>query len=261
MNYKRYDNFWYPSGKSFSYESPPPLYRMSGLELRKSPGKGIGVFATRKFSFGDIVTMYPTSPPGESRVDEYLLKLPSGSVTGERITTIGPVDIGIRVGHMINDACRPIKFSSWPGLHVWEPAIREYKKSGYELANVAFAVDGSVRALRDIEQGEELVTTYGAVYWAMIDFGPDISGYLSLFVKKMDVSLHQFCALLKPDVATMAYSVGMIPRSGIKAYSLCLRMCAMFIMVSDIPIAAFVNAQSLLLAVYKKAGGKRIGFM
>ena len=171
-----------------------PAVRVGPSSL--GPSAGDGVFACRRIEEGELVTWSVQSP--ENAPDtSHVPKLPSGGTnpyavnTLELLATQGNYELADPnkrcpetdgVGHLINDgAC--IEAFAWTDdqrrLRDGQGEVRRYLKVsedrrnvermgvGHPVANGPFAVSETFvyLASRDIDQGEELFTSYGPTYW------------------------------------------------------------------------------------------------
>lgn len=137
---------------------PNPEFERESLEPRPSgiPGAGFGLFATRKFCAGAVVCVYR----GRTLTTSEAAKLE----TAERyyLMRVGPqryVDASAEdscLARFINDARRAAKQTCW----------FDKQPDGAPGYDTPVAL---VRALRDIEAGEELFAPYGSWYWVSFD--------------------------------------------------------------------------------------------
>lgn len=119
-------------------EAREPIGPSMGIEVRHSPGKGRGVFATRRFAKGEIVERAPVLVVPE---DEHELLVPT--VLNSYVFGWGDgVAVCLGFGSIYN--------------HAWQPSV-EYLKN-LEGSFIDFV------ALRDIEAGEELFVNYASSY-------------------------------------------------------------------------------------------------
>ena len=153
-----------------------------GVVLKESPGKGMGVFATKAFKKDAFVAVYPSHMVGveldSERVawqtdckytldyinklaKDYGQKIIGGVVAGD------PLRLDEGLGHMVNDGARS---RSPADVEVYK---RVSKAKENVIPHILSALPNDIqtatvlmRATRDIEVGEELLYSYGAAYWS-----------------------------------------------------------------------------------------------
>lgn len=113
----------------------PPV----GLEIRHSPGRGRGVFATRAFARGEVIERAPVLVVPEDEHEHLVPTVLNSYVFG---WGEGAVAVCLGFGSIYN--------------HAWAPSV-EYVK------HLAESVIDFV-ALRDIAPGEELFVNYASSY-------------------------------------------------------------------------------------------------
>ena len=141
------------------------------------PGAGRGLFAATDISKGEMVTCYPgdilLQPTGLIGVPEYLekdekllrtllFKYSVGSIR-DGIAVMGlpeKVDDMAYAGHLINDGAKP---------PTCQAELERYVQESEHVRNVEHCPLENIHmvtiALRDIQKGEELLVSYGPVYW------------------------------------------------------------------------------------------------
>ena len=153
--------------------------RNAGVRVADSPGKGLGVYASRDFRRGKVITVYPAhaemvygdDKPGWKgwrvsqeysmehawrMVSDYAVDAPGHSVAGD------PDRRDEGVGHLINDGAR----CQHPGAEEIYRRVSHAKENTVPytlLCGREFLIQ--MRATRDIEAGEELFFSYGLPYW------------------------------------------------------------------------------------------------
>lgn len=105
-----------------------------GIEVRPSPGKGRGVFATRSFIAGEMVERAPVLALRPEDVDAATATVLGSYVFGWR----GTVAVGLGFASVYN--------------HAWDPSLHYYKR--FDDGVLEFV------AARDIAAGEELTINY-----------------------------------------------------------------------------------------------------
>lgn len=143
----------------------------------KVPGAGRGLFAATDIKKGELITCYPgdilLQPNGLLGVPEYLekdekllrtllFKYSVGSIR-DGIAVMGlpeKVDDMAYAGHLINDGAKP---------PTNEAELERYVQESEHCRNVEHCPLENIHmvtiALRDIKAGEELLVSYGPVYW------------------------------------------------------------------------------------------------
>jgi hypothetical protein len=154
---------------------------LNKVEVNPSAIHGLGIFAKQKLLKNDLITIYPAhyiSFHRNVKVGSYL-----GNCCGEITDNIkksyayhinkhyviyGQPDLTRNpayLGHMINDGA---KGHSTKNVYNQTDAFLYYKVS-MALRNAEFVVLGgllvAVLATRDIDPGEEILTSYGYKYW------------------------------------------------------------------------------------------------
>ena len=158
------------------------LSNACGVVLKESLGKGMGVFATKAFKKDSFVTVYPSHMVGVELDIECVVWMRNREYTMEYVNKLSkdycqriiggviagdPALLEDGLGHMVNDGARS-----------HSPAdVEVYKRISKAKENVIphilsrFPYDIReatvfMRAIRDIEIGEELFYSYGAAYWS-----------------------------------------------------------------------------------------------
>lgn len=151
--------------------------------VKSSPIHGNGVFARRKIKKGDIITMYPCDGfilniPGNGDLhakangdamlytEAALLSAYSATVGLTGVSICGDPDkhTNAACGHIINDGSSLLKDDFEP-----EDVVK-YMEESTATCNCYFvSLSGVVLAVvacKDINKGEEVLTSYGAAFWA-----------------------------------------------------------------------------------------------
>ena len=156
-----------------------------GVVLKESPGKGMGVFATKVFKKDSFVAVYPSHMVG-TKLDtervawmcnreytmeyanelskDYSQKILGGVIAGD------PALLEDGLGHMVNDGARshsPADVEVYRRISKAKENVIPHILSGlpyheYDIREATVFM----RATRDIEIGEELLYSYGAAYWS-----------------------------------------------------------------------------------------------
>ena len=154
----------------------------SGLVLKESPGKGMGVFTTKTFKKDAFITVYPSHMVGVQLDSERVAWMASREYTMEYINELAkgygqkimngviagdPALLADGFGHMVNDGARS---RSPADVEVYK-RISQAKENAipYVLSVLPYDIQEAtvfMRATRDIEIGEELLYSYGAKYWS-----------------------------------------------------------------------------------------------
>ena len=153
-----------------------------GVVLKESPGKGMGVFATKAFKKNSFVTIYPSHMVGAELDSErvawmrnreytmgcvdklskdYCQRIIGGVIAGD------PALLEDGLGHMVNDGARshsPADVEIYRRISKAKENVIPHILSGfpYDIREATVFM----RATRDIEIGEELFYSYGAAYWS-----------------------------------------------------------------------------------------------
>ena len=139
------------------------------LRVDRSPGKGLGVFAVTSFKKGEMVAMYPdVDAETELHHDEYLLRVGDKFYTGRpwegRVPSYEAASPPSNVAHLFNDCAKIVCRDEWPGLRAWCDDANNYTEESIRGANVSNEGRRFV-ATRDVAAGEEILYSYGAMYW------------------------------------------------------------------------------------------------
>ena len=138
------------------------------IEIKDSPIHGVGVFATQFIPKGTHITKYNdarvfkdtelTDKDQVTRLElDYVFRAADGKVL---VPDYKLRDVS-QCGQLINDAAN---VDAIPNDTVIEPHLKSiirYYKSPYNAA-----LNENIRALKDIQPGEEILTLYGYGYWA-----------------------------------------------------------------------------------------------
>ena len=161
-----------------------------GVVLKESPGKGMGVFATKAFKKDSFVTVYPshmvsldvkmvsfteldiecvawmcnrdyTMEYVNKLSKDYCQRIIGGVIAGD------PALLEDGLGHMVNDGARshsPADVEIYRRISKAKENVIPHILSGfpYDIREATVFM----RATRDIEIGEELFYSYGAAYWS-----------------------------------------------------------------------------------------------
>ncbi len=156
-------------------------------EVRKSPKRGLGLFATKSLRSGEIITLYPADGvsvyfdcdcgrraafvhtfPGMDAVMEAVYSMDVPAVAGRKCNIVGnpnDIDDPAYLGHMANDVAQ-LKTTASP------QEITIYERVAEKGANAVLCIDREDRptaalvvARRNIQSGEEIFVSYGAHYW------------------------------------------------------------------------------------------------
>lgn len=166
------------------------LYKRKGwnnvlapVEVRDAGAKGRGVFATRDIKKGEVVTMYPAHAVGIDHYEKrgnttWEMSLPN---MGDHIVDyIWTVKKGINIagakyvtypatcGHIINYAASVDLVKEILAKGSGGKRSKQYAKDSTKGSNVKCEFQHNVAAIRaskDIARGDELLISYGALYW------------------------------------------------------------------------------------------------
>jgi len=114
------------------------MYKLDGVEVRKAPGKGRGVFATRAFKKDEAVEISP------------VVAMTNGDGEIAACTKLG--EYTFNIGSDTSDGC---------AMALGYAALYNHSAKG---ENCLYTLSESVivvTALRDIKKGEELLFNYG----------------------------------------------------------------------------------------------------
>ena len=135
----------------------------AGIEIRSTPSKGLGAFATRDFAEGEYIGRYTGVCMTFSEAEAALA---SGDTSGDYFATlnIGPLN----VGPLIVDA-EDYQVSSWARFinHSRRNNCRnvELRQPLEPVFDGRVPLGLYVQSCRDINAGEELLIQYGGEYW------------------------------------------------------------------------------------------------
>lgn len=162
-----------------SYDPPCPSANNILCEVKQS-NHGRGVFATRDIKKGETVTLYPAhniaTPLENGRHDitgicqyeyEYAVTHPK---TGERHTGDKMKEDPFFLGHLINDFCSFVGEFKEKAKGQGETMMK-YLLHAETFQNVEFKAGMhfiSIKASKDIKEGEELLITYTPCYWTKL---------------------------------------------------------------------------------------------
>jgi hypothetical protein len=153
-----------------------------GVVLKESPGKGMGVFATKAFKKDSFVAVYPSHMVGTELDGERVAWMCNREYTMEYVNKLSK-DYGQKImggviagdpalledgmGHMVNDGARsrsPADVEVYKRISKAKENVIPHILSGlpYDIQEATVFM----RATRDIEIGEELLYSYGAAYWS-----------------------------------------------------------------------------------------------
>ena len=142
------------------------------VEVRSSPGKGMGLYALRDLPAGTLVTRYT----GETMtVDDYESKLDAGRTTGAYGYGLGGtwvvdaedprksgwsryVNHGVR---RMNCEAISVRFRDLAGTRAWPLSLLDNSDM---LPLSPFAV--YFETVKDVTAGEEILYNYGDAYWS-----------------------------------------------------------------------------------------------
>jgi hypothetical protein len=170
---------------------PIPLDK---VEVRESPIHGRGVFAKKKVSKGELITVYPAHyvsvhPEGHSNpgafglmgsalaersgsiLTEIMRRSYSFDVTDHYVIYGHPdlIDDPVFLGHMINDGAKG--HSTKTNYDQKDSSV--YDKVSLALSNAEFELLGGlcvcVVATKEINIGDEVLVTYGYPYWISVN--------------------------------------------------------------------------------------------
>ena len=147
----------------------------------KQSDHGRGVFATRDIKKGETVTLYPAhclatplkngkyEMAGECVYDwEYAL---THSHTNQIHTGDKEMEDPLFLGHLINDFCSFVGDFKEKGKSQGEMMMK-YFIHALAFQNVEFHMKGkhfiSIKASKDIKEGEELLVAYSPTYWTQL---------------------------------------------------------------------------------------------
>ena len=162
-----------------SYDPPCPSANNVLCEVKQS-NHGRGVFATRDIKKGETVTLYPAhniaTPLGNGRERrrgwceyEYEYAM-THSKTGERHTGDKMKEDPFFLGHLINDFCAFVGEFKEKAKGQGETMMK-YFLHAETFQNVVFK-NGmhfiSIKASKDIKEGEELLIAYSPTYWTKL---------------------------------------------------------------------------------------------
>lgn len=152
------------------------------LRVDKSPGKGIGVFAVKGIKKGPTIAKYPETPAKQGD-HEYVLIIGDRKVTGEpwNLETPSKVRFGHPIAHLFNDGAILKRRDTWPGLEVFCADIKQYEADS--RLNNTIQHDGLFYVTRTVKKDEELLFSYGWLYWTERHYGKDIMQFISIIYK------------------------------------------------------------------------------
>ena len=158
------------------------LSNACGVVLKESLGKGMGVFATKAFKKDSFVTVYPSHMVGAELDIECVIWMRNREYTMEYVNKLSkdycqriiggviagdPALLEDGLGHMVNDGARS---HSPADVEIYR---RISKAKENVIPHILFRFPYDIReatvfmrAIRDIEIGEELFYSYGAAYWS-----------------------------------------------------------------------------------------------
>ena len=158
------------------------LSNACGVVLKESLGKGMGVFATKAFKKDSFVTVYPSHMVGAELDIQCVVWMRNREYTMEYVNKLSkdycqriiggviagdPALLEDGLGHMVNDGARS---RSPADVEVYK-RISKAKENviPHILSRFPYDIREAtvfMRAIRDIEIGEELFYSYGAAYWS-----------------------------------------------------------------------------------------------
>ena len=158
------------------------LSNACGVVLKESLGKGMGVFATKAFKKDSFVTVYPSHMVGAELDIECVVWMRNREYTMEYVNKLSkdycqriiggviagdPALLEDGLGHMVNDGARshsPADVEIYRRISKAKENVIPHILSGfaYDIREATVFM----RAIRDIEIGEELFYSYGAAYWS-----------------------------------------------------------------------------------------------